>query len=361
MPEVHSLIDVPQPVLGQDEEYKEVTGREIFEELSITGLNRSPIETLTSLISADSELNQAPAVTDWPEIPLAVICEYVLVDGSFAVRYTGDKKADEPYVFLKDCVEIHKTKIVQQLRNERGLLSEIVRVYEKGEKNWTVKDIRNYEKPDAQIQKTEKYPVALLIAYPYGQGLLYWNQKTYRRLEEIEQSIRQQTGPASLSMIITGFAGSVTQARSTFGKGPKIVGIPGNVTVHRVASNTTADQLMSNSEGLLTKYYKNMHLVEVSETSTMSGRSRKIAMMPMLSYVESIRAVLDEVYELLGYEVSWGGIDVLETAELISQLDFLKRGRDEGHLDDQEYRRKVRALYGLTEDSGRVIEPVGDE
>ena len=97
-------------------------------------------------------------------------------------------------------------------------------------------------------------------------------------------------------------------------------------------------------------------LIEVSETSTMSGRSRKLAMMPMLNYVNSIRAVMDEVYVLLGYEVSWGGLEILETAEMIQQLDFLKRGRDEGHLNEQEYRRRVRALYGLTGEEIKIIE-----
>ncbi len=294
-PEGLNFMDVPQPVLSPDSIYVEITGREVFEEISISGLNRSPIEILTAFITADSTIEQTGA-TVWPEIPTEKICENVLVDGSIAMRYTGDEKADEPYVFLRDCVEIHRSLIVQKLRDDRGRVTNVTRVYEKTESEWIVKDVTGYGTGHELVQSTESYPLEMILSYPYGEGLLYYNQKTYRRLEEIEESLRQQTGPASLSLIVTGYAGDWPKAQDTFAKGAKIIGIPGNADVHRVSANNTADQLMRSSLDLMQKYLKNMHLVEVSETSTMSGKSRKLAMMPMLNYVNTIRMVLDEIY-----------------------------------------------------------------
>ena len=343
---------IPQPVLSPDQQYTEVSGRKIFEELSITGLNRAPIETLTAFITADSEMNQKGA-TVWPEVPLADVCQQILVDGSFAMRYTGDEKADKPYLFLRDCLEIHRYKIVQRLRDEADHLTDIHRVYEKGEKSWTVRDVKGYGSQYPQTINTETYPLEAVLAYPYGKGLLYYNQKTFRRLEEIQESIRANTGPAALSLIVTGYTGDWKRAHDTFTTGARVIGIPGNADVHRVASNNTTSDLLANDAQLLPTYLENMHLVKVSETAQISGKSRIIAMKPMLNYVQTIRTVLDEVYAMLGYEITWGGLDVTDTAEKVAELDFLKRGYDERILSEQEYRQKSRALYGLTDASER--------
>ncbi len=364
MPESFSITDVPQPVLSPDREYKERPGRQIFEELSITGLNHSPIETLTAFITADSTI-EGGGNGIWPEIPLAKICEYVLVDGSFVLRYIGEQVdeslgyiPDEPYVFLEGCSEIHRNHILQPLRNERDVLTGITRVYERGKSDWSVKDVEAYGSERERTISTEQYPLDMLISYPYGKGLLYPNQKTYRRLEEIEDSIRQQTGPASLSLIVTGYAGDWKKAQDTFARGARIVGIPGNADVHRVASNSTADQLMANGEELRAAYAENMHLIRVSETATLSGKSRIIAMKPTLSYINMIRMVLDEVYALLGYTITWGGMDVTEPSERVAELDLLERGKRLLLLSVQEFMRMARALFGLTEKpEGDIEEP----
>lgn len=340
---------IPQPVLSADQEYAPISGRRIFEQLSITGLNRAPIETLTAFITADSQMNQKGA-TIWPEVPLAEVCEHILVDGSFAMRYTDDLKADKAYLFLRDCLEIHRLKIVQRLRDEADYLTNIHRVYEKGEKNWTISDTKGYGSQSPQTINTETYPLEAVIAYPYGKGLLWWNQKTFRRLEEIQESIRANTGPASLSLIVTGYTGDWKRAHDTFTQGAKVIGIPGNADVHRVAANNTTQDLLSNNSQLSPTYIENMHMVNVSETLAISGKSRIIAMKPMLNYVTTIRTVLDEVYAMLGYEISWGGLDVTDTGEKVAELDFLKRGYDERILDESEYRQKARALYGLTDE-----------
>jgi hypothetical protein len=348
-PENLNFMDVPQPVLDSSTDYAPIEGRKIFEEMSITGLNRSPIEILTAFITAESDIDGSSPI--WPEIPLAKICEYVLVDGSFALRYTGDTadlKADEPYVFLKDCVEIHRNLIIQKLRNDNGVITDIVREYTREGDMWTVRDIRGYGTQHAQVVAIESYPADMLIAYPYGKGLLYPNQKTYRRLEEIEESIRKQTGPASLSLIVTGYTGDWRKAHNTFSQGASIIGIPGNVDVHRVAANNTTQDLIQDRNGLYSLFIDNMHLIKVSETAAISGRARIIAMRPMLSYVSTIRMVLDEIYALLGYTIEWGGIDVREIAELSAELDFLDKGLNAQILSIEEHQVKARALYGLT-------------
>lgn len=346
---------IPQPVLSPDQKYAPVPGRQIFEELSITGLNRAPIETLTAFITADSEMNPKGA-TMWPEVPLADVCQHLLVDGSFAMRYTGEEKADQPYLFLRDCLEIHRFKIVQRLRDEADHLSNIMRVYERGEKNWTVSDVRGAGSQSPQTIRSETYALDLVIAWPYGKGLLWWNQKTFRRLEEIQESIRANTGPAALSLIVTGYTGDWKRAQDTFTSGAKVIGIPGKADVHRVAANNTTSDLLQNEGQLLPTYLENMHLFKASETLAISGKSRIIAMKPMLNYVTTIRTVLDKVYALLKYETTWGGLDVTDTSEKVAELDFLKRGYDERILSEEEYRQKSRALYGLTDKPERDIE-----
>ena len=392
MPEAHTIAEmIPQPVLGPDDKYVKKSGREIYEELSITGLNRSPIEILTSFIIADSTLSDASPVwilpgdveakrsekhtwkqrggkplngSIWPEIPLEKMCEHALVDGSFALRLIsekemqGNEKLDEPYEFLPDCIEIHRRLVTQELRDKDGHLNGITRVWQQTNTDWVTRDVKNYAQTNEQVLNTARYPLEAFYPHPYGKGILFPNQKTFRRLEEIEEGVRANTGPAALSLIVTGYAGDWKRAQDTFAKGAKVIGIPGSANVTRVAANNTTSDLLQSKGGLVRGYLQNMHLIEVSETSTMSGRARKLAMMPMLNYVALIRTMLDDIYEFMGYEVHWGGLDVADPEELTAQLDFLERGRSGQYLSVEECATMARALYGLTgKPMGTLEEP----
>jgi len=342
MPEQKFISDYAAIPVGTSD-YPELTGREIFEEQSYTGLNKSTPETLEAFIAGDSEIKPV-GNPEWPLIPVEVMSEQLLVDGSFALRLMPETE-DELYLFLRDCVTIKKRLVVQRIRDEKGHITEIVRVYQKTEKDWLVRDIKNYGGDHEQTVERWVYPLDAFIAYPHGKGILEPNRKTYQRIEEIEEGIRAQTGPASLSLIVTGYLGDVKKAQETFNKGAQIVYVPGNATVTRVASNNTADQLIKEGDKLIKLWLKNTHVVEISETSTMSGVARRLAMTPMLHFVKLIRNSLIEIYDMIGYTIDFGGLGILTPMEIEEELELLKRGRDEGFIDEEIYKRKGTKLF----------------
>jgi len=92
-------------------------------------------------------------------------------------------------------------------------------------------------------------------------------------------------------------------------------------------------------------FLKNTHQIEISETSTMSGVARRLAMTPMLHYIKLMQNKLRLIYEALSYEARFKGLRITTPDERAAELDFLKRGRDEGHLDEDEYKTSARALF----------------
>ena len=235
--------------------------------------------------------------------------------------------------------------MVQGIRDKDGHITNVKRVWQKTEKDWLVRDVENYGMTGEIVKDTNRYPLDAFHPYPAGKGLLYWNQYTYRRIEEIEQSIRQQTGKAGLSIILTGYMGDIDQARKAFATGSEIVHVPGNPTITRVGSTGTTDQLMSNGDQMMRLFLKNTHQIEISETANISGVARRLAMTPMLHYIKLKQKQIKAIYEVLGYDLSLHGINIMTPAERAAELDFLNRGLAEGHLEQPEYKNMASALY----------------
>ena len=350
MPQERTLADSILTPAYKEREFKIVPGREIYNEMSLTAINRSVIESLTAFITGEASLDKKGG-TMWPEIPPDDMCNYFLVDGSFALRFISDaemaknEKLDHQYEFLKDLVEVHRRLVVQKGRDKEGKLTDEMRVWQMTAKDWVVRDIKNYGQEGEQVMATNRYPLDAFLPYPNHQGILFWNQYTYRRIEEIEQSIRTQTGKASLSIILTGYMGDIKQARDAFANPGEVIHLPGNPTVTKVTSTGTVDQLTSNGDKFMRLFLKNTHQIEISETANISGVARRLAMTPMLHYIKLVQRQITEVYEKLGYEIGLHGLRITTPEERAAELDFLDRGLREKHLDPDQYETMARSLY----------------
>lgn len=352
MPQSRGITDSVVKPAWKEDDYKIVSGRELYEEHSLTAINRSVINSLTAFITGESSMEPIGS-TEWPEVPADAMTEYFLVDGSWALRLISEQemakneKLDHSYEFLKDLIEVHKRLVLQGTRDkETGELTDVTRVWQQRANDWIVRDVKNYGQTNEQVISTiEKYPLDAFVPHPSGKGLLYWNQFTYRRIEEIEQGIRQQTGKAALSLILSGYMGDVNQAREALAKGGEVIHVPGNPQITRWASSSTTDQLMKNGEQFLRLFLKNTMQIEISETAAVSGVSRRLAMTPMLHYVRQQQAKIKAVYETIGYELSLKGMNIMTPEERSAELDFLKRGRDEQIITPEQYMQSAQALY----------------
>lgn len=345
----HISESIPTPV-KTDDGFRMMSGREIYNQISLTGINRAIIDSLTAFIVGESQIKRI-GNSPWPEIPPDAMCEHYLVDGSFAIRIMSEEemakneKLDNNYEFLTDLKEVHKRLVVQILRDSNGTPTNVSRVWQRTEIDWVVRDVENYGAKAQRVLATERYPLEAFLPYPGGYGIIFWNQYTYQRIEEIEYNIRKQTGKASLQFFLTGYLGNVEQARTEIAGGGEIIHLPGNPTITRAASSGTTDQLERDGLKLMALFLKNTHQVEISETSTMSGVSRRLAMTPMLHYIKLVQVKLQEIYETIGYNMKTQGLRITTPDERSAELDFLQRGLHEGIIDQETYNTSAEALY----------------
>ena len=355
---------IQQMHFGAKDPFPILTGRQIWNQLSITGLNRSPVNILSAFITTDFEADiknpehADPIMEDQPAISVIEMTEYLLVDGSFVIMELPKPNEDgDKWVILKNVFQpIRVNKFVQGIEDKKtGDLidtSIMVRLFSRKDvkANWLVQDIRNPQKKDETVMSTKTLPNEAVFPWVnkvHPSGLLVPNQNTYQRIEEIEEQIRVQTGPASLALIVTGYLGDIEQARETFSRGARIIFVPGQATITRVASNNVADQLTTRSDKLITLYFKNTNVATVEDTSNISGVSRKILMTPQISEVNRQRAMIKQIYSHWDIEVSFGGVELLTPEEKSKELDVLKRGRDEGILTEPQWKKRSGALFGV--------------
>src|SRR3990167_1351594 len=332
-------------------DYPEQTGREIFEELSLTGLNRAPVTTLSSFIETGYEVVGEPRI----QIEVEEMISHLLVDGAFAIlskEIVSEKELRElwkDYKILTDLKRVSESEIIESLKDQNGVPNKISRVYQLQGETWIVRDVKylGHEKKEIVVNEV-KYPKDAIIPVVNNiepRGILYPNQHTYHRLEEIEMGLRHQTGPASLSLIVSGYVGDITKAHNTFSGGNKVVFVPGNATVTRVAANNTADQLMRNGALLMRLYFRNTHVIDDSEATVLSGVSRRLLMTPMLAFIESMRGILKDFYESLGAILTFGGIQILAPEEREAELRGLTSARELGILNEAQFKARAEALY----------------
>jgi hypothetical protein len=167
--------------------------------------------------------------------------------------------------------------------------------------SWVVRDDTAFGTEEQKHIATAHAPAEAIVAYPNGLGILYKSQRTYRRLEAIFATIERMQSGVNSKTIISGYVGSVEQAHSELRRADRDVALfPTGATVHRVASSSAIDQLMREFETLLPLYLRRLHFVHFQADGQLSGVSRRLAMAPLLAFVEKLRTQLAEVCALCG-------------------------------------------------------------
>ena len=348
------------------------SGRSIWNTLTLTGVNRAPVTILSAFVTADAKVTGIkaefadPSNPDDPAIGVDELANRLLVDGSLAVLTLPElNDNNELLEFQNDLVVVKSNLVEQRMRKKdkpETFIVNLIRRYKREGigKIWVVEDITNIRTDGQVIKKVGELQPEQFYAYPNKvnpEGILFPYQHMYHRIEEIEEDLREQTGPASLAMIVSGYVGDIKKAHSTFRKGGKVVFIPGNATVTRVANNNFIDPMMTDADRLTMRYFKNMNItIEIQDIGTQSGVSRRIQMTPMLSEIERQRTMIKMVYANWGVEVSFGGIDILSSEDKEKEMTVLKSAMLDGVITRDEYIQKARKLFDLEgEPAGKPV------
>lgn len=316
-------------------------GREIFTSFSLTGLNRSPITKLMAYILAGYEMDGVPTAP-LNDISVSTIAERLLVDGSFAI-FEGNFIEDIYYMNT----DIGITVITYIRGSDNEILDNRKRVYlDLG----TVVDIMDMRYEDGGWTIEAEYiSNSSLSVYIGDSGLLYYPQKVYWRLEEIEETIKKATGKSALANIISGdFVGSITKARRAFNAGEPNVWVPGKeVKVTHMMSSDIVSFLLQEGQWLLARYKESMLDYVDRDAVQMSGVSRRYQILPTLQFVSNTRDKIIDIYSEHGAQVTFEPFSVLDTKEKADEIANIERARELEAITDEELRGRIRDLMSF--------------
>ena len=342
-----------QPLSGPETvgSYPILSGREIYDLHTITGLNRSPIGKLSAYVLAGETVEgvvNAPLVNIKP----STIVNHLLVDGSFAI-FLGS--------FLKDIVYINESLVITNIRNDEGLVADgyrrmymkfdnaiIVVDQELVNSEWKTVDEFEYTSGTMGYKDVDE----MFLIYPNDRGLLYYNQKTFFRLEEIERTIKNETDDSSLSTVISGnYTGNMAQAQTAFDKASrsrkKKIWLPGDINVHNIFNGDAVDKMIMESAGLLILYREAMFDYISPETVAMSGISRRLAMLPTIQYTSIIRKQVTELYLEHGVVIEFETFSLIDSTEKEIELRNIEFAYEKGAITDDEYHLRIRTLMSF--------------
>ena len=320
---------------GDAPEYLPLSGRELYESRSITGLNRIPIITLTGFVLSGARVSGSVPV------PLETIVEAMLIDGP--VVLIGGEMAS-------DIVESRPNSFTQLFRDVTlaGSTMDIHRVYQRTPAGWAYVDYRHYGGKDQTVIAQGDLP-ADAVTYWYNAvtptGILYPSQDTYHRIEEIARSIRtMQSGP-STKTIVGGHIRNQTQAAADLVGNDPVVFIPGDVTVDKMADTGVVNQLISEFDKLLPMWYQLTHIVDTaSPIQRPSGADRQLVLAPMRRFVELLRDQITNVLAMFGASWSSERLHTTDVAERQAALLLLKDLRDSQVIDQAEFTDQAQKL-----------------
>lgn len=314
--------------------FEKETGRKIFETMSKTNLNRSPIINLKAQILAGLVIKG-----DTPFL-VSETTEHLLVDGSI-VLYDGE--------FLKDLTYIKLNIVIQAIRDkETGkIVRHIRRVYERTNKGWIIYDEKRGNKGWELNGKAKPLPVDAIQVFINGEGILYWPQNVFHRIEEIEQTVRGQTGKSALAMYIIGFMGDMQQLDEQLALNPTVIsipGVPGSTKIERVHSTEAVTHLMKEMGWLLERWRDSTFDPIIGEDNAESGVARRHRMKKMLEFIKGERTNLQEIYKPYGVTFAFDKIEVMTVQERTLEYALAKSMFDDKVITKTQFKEKSQTL-----------------
>lgn len=337
--ETNFMREYVKPIGGStDIPWTIVSGREIFESPSITSLNKIPVKVLGSFIQGGATL-EGDVLFSLPEL-----VENLLVDGTIATH-----RLETGLIFLENVVLASKVKIIQELPNFNRDGKKVFRIFILKGDSWDWEDVINYRENDQATIDRSKNGISAdnLKVFPNGRGILYDAQFTYRRLEEIERRVRKASNSA-VSMIIKGYVGIMSQLLEAINantvKETGALVLPSGTSVDMPKTTAVVDQLHKDFMILLPGYFKMTNLIEFSDSSSMSGKSRKLLMQQTLEFTALTRKLVTEIYEAFGVKATFESIPTMDAEEKMKELSFLQALRDDKVINVTEYKRRAALL-----------------
>lgn len=286
--------------------YPVYTGWHLFEQLTMSGLNKVPTNMHTQRalrgFRADGDLPYKPQY----------VAEALLVEGSPVFHLEPESEVGPPeWECLHNIITADEDDIYQMLMpyTEYNPNSDcVIRHYHLAGETWTIRDTQMQQWASSGMENEETsgtVPADDLRVYENGRGIIYPNQWMFQRLEEIRWGIRQETSDFALSILLIGMVSPNPEASlAKLQNGARIANIPGGgqVQVARVGDSRIPDQLAEEYKTLEAEYFRACFLFDTSnQPERPVGLDLQLRLEPQAAFVEDLRGHIVNVYRLLDY------------------------------------------------------------
>lgn len=280
-----------------DQQYPTYPGRVVYEQQSITRLNVVPVNIHRDSAVENVSLSQLPPYLRAYDDP-ARVAEDLLVDGCELAIYEN-----EEWVPQTEIIRASRDVVWQDVTPPDALpgTARYYREFRQLETlDWQV-DLYSYPAGAMQPELIEQVTLPFAyVAYQYfPYDLLYKNQWTYWRMEEVKWAIQQETTTFVLSKIIVGELGrNADGALAKLNEGKRIAALPGrNSNVISVGDTTVMDKLMDEYASLKADWYNATYLIDLGDQPNRPvAMDSAIRIAPQRRYRDSLRTAMQRFY-----------------------------------------------------------------
>ena len=313
---------------------KTYSGRELYESLFISGMNKKPVETLKTHV-------RSTYIDDAIELPIDMnkLLEVLLVDGSFI---SMDGK-----FFNGDIITISTNEAIMKY-------GDFYLHFFKDAVNVTITKYHDYEDDvlSRQVGEPEVFPSDSVIIYPNSNGILFDAQKTLLRLEEILQILKKTT---PLEAIIFFQGGSLNsdainaKIEAELSTDRPAITLSAGQDIKQPNFSSLSNRLFREYEELSLAYLESTYGYTVNPGE--SGIARKYSMAKFLSKVEELKNQCIDIYGMLNAVVRFKPSDVTDTDEDEKSIALLNGANALGYISDDEAKARVREILNFDDES----------
>jgi hypothetical protein len=190
------------------------------------------------------------------------------------------------------------------------------------------------------------------IVYQYfGKGIVYGNQWTFWRLEEIKWGIQTETSDFNLSTIIVGELGRNAQgAIDQLNQGRRIAALPGrNSNAIKVSDSNVIDKLMGEYESLKADYLNATYLIDMGQQPNRPvAMDSALRLAPQVRYRDSVREAMEEYYEQFGLKLTFKDTVNPATAQEVQvSMSSLQIAEQAGWIQKKDAGEKAQKILGV--------------
>lgn len=324
---------VPRAYMAHDDDAHEfplMLGRDIFNHVSDTGLARSPVDDLVSYTLGGLRVDGAE-----PPIAVEELCYALVVDGSAVI---AGPQSGAAYLW-PDTYCPNETTIHRYIRDKDGCLElvapngDMEHIYstpvftrwELGEGGWAETIETRNQSGEVEVKRGASLPADALQAIPNGRGNLYWAQRVWFRMEEIQHDWRNlMTGGNLKTWLFANNPGDDDSLHTAIVSAKSVVAIPdGGGRLDRPVSTAPSDSLRAEYEQKREDWFAALNTIEQDSPNRPVAEDRVLRMKATTQFVRRIRTLLETIYAEWGVKLAFDRLIVQTADERLKEAELI--------------------------------------